>query len=59
MFERCVIISMGSYQYGLNVMLVILHVMIKEDQSCKSNAPLHMKQDTSSTEIYPLSPEQK
>jgi hypothetical protein len=27
---------------------LILKDMIKEDQSCKSNAPLHMKQDTTS-----------
>ena len=35
-------------------MLVILQDMIEEHQSCKSNAPLHMKQDTTSIEKKPL-----
>ena len=29
-------------------MIVILYSMIEEHQSCKSNAPLRMKQDTNS-----------
>ena len=37
----------GRYQYHgrVWVVIMILHIMIEEHQSCKSNAPLRVKQD--------------
>jgi len=35
-------------------MLVMSQVMIEEHQSCKSNVPLHMKEDINSVEMSPL-----
>jgi hypothetical protein len=34
------------------MMIVALKEMTEEDQSCKSNAALHMKLDTTSTPIH-------
>ena len=44
----CVCVLQGWYQYiGMSwAMLFVLKDMIEEHQSCKSNAPLQMKQDT-------------
>ena len=51
-FYMFICLKERRYQYAgwLYAMLVILKDMIKEHQSCKSNAPLHMKQDTTSIE---------
>ena len=52
--NRFICLKEGRDQYAgwLYDMLVILHDMIKEHQSCKSNAPLHMKQDANSLDKW-------
>ena len=48
----------GRYQYDgwLYAIIVILRDMIEEHQLCKSNAALHMKQDTNIIEKMTLQP---